>query len=150
MRGMRTSLAHADEAVAALAGRAGADGRATAVAHGDRERVAGPVQPQVGGRAGGMPAHVGQRLLDDPVGRQVERAVQGARLAVLLDGDGEAGRPGAVEQRGELAEPRLGRERPRVTVLAQHAEEPAHLPEGLAGGAADRGERPAPRLPAPS
>jgi hypothetical protein len=82
---------------------------------------------------------VGERLLDDPVGRQVDPGRQ--RLLGALDHqlDPEPGPPDLLDQRRHLGQAGLGGEAGGLVAVApQHPEQPAHLDQGLAPGGRDR------------
>ncbi len=82
-----------------------------------------------------------KRLLDDPVGAQVERRRQHRGLTVDEQIRAQARCARAGEQILDVREPRLRRERPRVPVGVEDAEQPAHLGERLAARALDRPQR---------
>ena len=84
---------------------------------------------------------VGQALLDDPVGGQVDRARERVRLAVDVQAHRQAGAADLVHQRVEVAEPRLGRELDLLALAPHRAEQPAHLGERRAAGLLDAFER---------
>ena len=137
----RRALAHADQAVAGVA--VAARGRAGAVV-GDLERdvalaeVDGDVRR--GARAGVL-ADVGQRLLHDAVGGEVDAGRERALPAADLDVDRDVG--GAALGH-ELVQPREARLRRRGRVLlvgAQDAEQPAHLADRLPAGGLDGQQR---------
>jgi hypothetical protein len=100
------------------------------------------VELDVHGRAGGVPAGVGQRLLNDPVGGELDpRAQRGHAAADDQPGAGPAGLPGLVDQLVELLEARLGLPaRLGAGVLAQQPQQPAHLVQSRPGGVADGGQ----------
>ena len=80
---------------------------------GDRqlERVGPVAERHRRVRAAGVLDDVGQRLLHDPVGGQVDALRQRPRLALDGQVDADAGGARALEQLVELAEPGLRRER---------------------------------------
>ena len=130
----RDALAHPHEPVAA--GRAVPVGRAAAVVeHLEVDRVGAVGDRDPGPRRARVLERVGERLLDDPVRRQVEARGKVGRLA--LDGqlDGQAGGAHGLGKVIEACEAGLRREQVAVVGLAHHPEHPVHL-----------GERAAPRL----
>ena len=90
------------------------------------------------GVAAGVLERVGQRLLHDAVGGEVDAGRQLARLAVDVQLDRQPGRAGALDQRAELVQRRLRRERGGLLAGVQHAEQVAHLAQRLAAGALDQ------------
>ena len=84
----------------------------------------------------GVLERVRQRLLHDPVGRQVDRGLERGAVAVDLEVDAQPCRLDALDELGQLRDAGLGRERRRI-VVAQHAEHPPHLDERLAAAALD-------------
>jgi hypothetical protein len=81
---------------------------------------------------------VGERLLHDPISRQVDAGCDRARLALDPQVDGH---PRLADLRGEvveIAQARLRCERELVVVAAQHAEQPSHLGHRRAAGVLDR------------
>ena len=91
------------------------------------------------GRAGVAQA-VGEGLLHEAVGRQVDGGRHGPRHTGHVELDVEAGRAYPFYQVGELRDPGLRRER-RVVPGLQHAEQPAHLRQCLLAHRADGVER---------
>jgi hypothetical protein len=90
---------------------------------------------------------VRERLLHDPVGREVEPGRQRRSHALDRQLDRQSGVANLLEQLGELLEPRLRRER-RVRVLLgpDHPEQAAELAQRLAARRLDRRQRrPRPR-----
>jgi hypothetical protein len=99
------------------------------------------VQLHIDRRARRVPPCVGQRLLDDAVGGQLDPGVEGGgRAAQDEPGAGRRGVPGHVDELVELSQAGLGLPdgRVRVGVFTQHAEQPPHLgqrgPRGVANG----------------
>jgi hypothetical protein len=94
---------------------------------------------QVNRRAGlpGVAAHVGERLLHDPVGSLVHLRRKRPSLAGDGHRHGEPSRPGAGDQAVQLAQTAA------VTVLlaAQHAERRAQFPYGVRACFLDRQQR---------
>jgi len=84
-----------------------------------------------------MLERVRQRLLDDPVGRQLDPDGELRRLALDAQLHRQAGRAQLTDQQRHVGEPRLGLER-IVRVAAQHAEQAPHLGQRAAAGALDR------------
>ena len=78
-----------------------------------------------------MADDVGQRLLGNAVGGEVERCGQHHRQALRNDADIQARGPGGGDQVRELAEPRRRPPRRSVAGLAQHVERGAQLPQRL-------------------
>ena len=73
-------------------------------------------------------AHVGERLLHDPVGGEVEAGGQLARLAALTSSATGTPAPRARStSASSCASPGCGRELVAVLLLAQHAEQPPHV-----------------------
>src|SRR5450756_2017821 len=95
------SLAHAHEA-AAFAGDAGGD-PAAAVDDLDRERVVLVTYSHRRARLAGVLERVGQRLLNDAVGGEIEAGRQRARLSHHRENHGQAALPHLRAQRLELA-----------------------------------------------
>ena len=149
----RGPLAHAEQAVPAGAA-VPAPARAV-VADAQPQRVVGvvaarrrrPRRARAGGRWSAPPGRSGRR--------RARRPGRARRPAPLHDQPGARRRrvPRLVEQLVSCVEARLGRARRRgvVGVLAQHAEQPAHLGQRRPRGVADRGAaaaRPRPACPA--
>ncbi len=116
--------------------------------HAQSDRKVGEVDP--GARARCVPQHVAERLLHDPVGRQLHAGRQWSARPAAARGDGQAGGPDVVHQRVEPVEGGLRGVRgglaplrcvQRVRVLgAQHAQHPAQLGERLQRVLPDAGE----------
>ena len=86
---------------------------------------------------------VGEGLLDDPVGGQVDPGRQRRLGALDHQLDPEPGPPDLLDQGPHVGQAGLGGEAGRlVAVAAQHPEQPAHLDQGLAAGGGDRLEGP--------
>jgi hypothetical protein len=94
-----------------------------------------------GARGTDVLERVGQRLLHDAVGAQVDARRQGDRLPHDLELDRQARLAHAGHQRFELSQRRLGRERELVVRAAQDAQQPAHVVDRVAPGGLDGGER---------
>ena len=115
-------FAHTDEPLACAPGVGHGDGR-TLVDDLDlettRKAAHGHVHP---GRARRVPQRVRQRLLRDPVHRELEPGVGRQRAAQPLGVDRQPGRPEALDELLEVHRARLGRERRAVLdKLAEHA-----------------------------
>ena len=111
------------------------------VADGELERGRRPREADGRRGAGRVLADVGERLLQDPVGGQVERGRQRSRIAVGPQLDRDAGRARVLDQRRQLRQPRLRAVLGSLVALAQDAEHAAHLAERLVRRAADRPQR---------
>ena len=77
-----------------------------------------------------MAADVGQRLLDDPVRREVEPCGKCPVAALDREVDLEARSASSVHELGERLQPWLRREIGLRLRLPEHADQPAHLREG--------------------
>jgi hypothetical protein len=91
-----------------------------------------------------VPERVGQRLLHDPVGRQVDPGRQRPRLTLHRHLDRQAGLAGRHGQGLEVGQARLGGEGGvgrLAVVVAQQPQQPAQLDQGLAAGRLDLAER---------
>jgi hypothetical protein len=88
-------------------------------------------------RGAGVLQRVGECLLDDAVGRQLHPGRDLALGSFYLQVDVEARTGQAGEQRGDLADRRLRREGRGFVVVAQDADEAAHLRERLTAGLLD-------------
>jgi hypothetical protein len=146
----RGALAHAEQAVPGLVRPRRAR---PVVADPEPQHVAGVAQLDVHGRAGSVPPGVGQGLLGDAVGGQFDARIQAGDRAGDDEPDQAArGGPRLVHQVAELDKSGLrmpggrhggleGRlEGGCLGVLAQHAEQAAHLGQPGPGGVADRGQ----------
>jgi hypothetical protein len=92
------------------------------------ELVLAPSQVHLGRRGAGVLERVGQRLLDDPVRREVDAGGHGPSLAEHAHLDRQPGRARAFDQGVELGQRRLRRKRARLALAAvQQAEQAAHL-----------------------
>jgi hypothetical protein len=80
---------------------------------------------------------VGQALLDDSIGREVDRPWERNALAVDVQLDGEACAADLLHQRVQAVEPGLRNELRFVPVAAHRSEETAHLDEGCTTRALD-------------
>jgi hypothetical protein len=127
--------------VAAVPFAAGA-GAAAVVDHLDLDPAGGVADRDPGGGRPGVPDHVGQRLLDDPVGRQVEPGRQLGRRPLDPDLDPHPG-PGHLGGQGlDLGQAgRRGQAADGPILLAEHAQQPPHLDQGLAAGRLHRDQR---------
>ncbi len=68
--------------------------------------------------AGGVPARVGQRFLDHPVGGELDGGRQRPGRRAEREQHLSPGRPGPVDERGQVGQARLGAQT-AVTVAAQ-------------------------------
>src|SRR5205823_8219100 len=125
----RDSLAHADQAVAAAYDRCLRTG--TVVDDFELERVPPVADVDTCPRLAGMLERVRQRLLDDPVRGELDPDRKLAAFSLDAELDGKAGLANLRDERRDVAEPRLRRER-LVGVAAQHSNEAAHLGERAA------------------
>jgi hypothetical protein len=89
--------------------------------------------------------HVGQRLLDHPVGGQADALGQRPRLALQRERHRPARRPGLLQQVPQLVKAGLRGQVGGLVVGPQYAEQPPHLGQRLSAGGRDRGQR----LPGP-
>ncbi len=103
-----------------------------------RERVA---QDDLRVRGAGVLEGVGQPLLHDAVGAQVDAG--GQRHPLALDGERDRQpRPlDLLDEDVDVLDARLGLELGAVVLAAQHAQQPARLDQRLAPGLLDRGQR---------
>jgi hypothetical protein len=84
-------------------------------------------------RGRGVFQHVRQRLLHDPVRRQIHARGQRSRLALDMQLGGQAGRARRPQKVVDVGQPRPGIERP-VGRSAQHTEDPLQLGQRLPAG----------------
>ena len=108
-----------------------------------RSSVSAVVELDVDRRSRRVATRVGQGLLDDAVRGELDAGSSGVTCPLHDEpGAGTSGAgAGVVDQVDHFGESRLGCARQeRVGVLAQHAEQPAHLAQRVARGLADRGE----------
>src|SRR4051794_13175782 len=121
------ALLHAEQAMAGVAGARA--GPWPAVGDLYLERVVRPGHPHIRGRAAGVLERVGEALLDEPEGGEVEPGRQLAPLARHAQLDRQAGLPRALDQLAQSAHARLGRTAGRLArlLVIEHAEQPAHL-----------------------
>ena len=129
------ALAHADEPVAAAAHAAGRAGPGPAVADLQLDVLAAVADVHLGRRGAGVLDGVGDRLLDDAVGGEVDarRAAGGARPRRSAP---PAGRRRARARRARRGRRASGAGAPARSV--QHAEQAPQLGERLAAGAVDQ------------
>ena len=132
------ALAHADQPVPAAARRSAA---AAVVGHLDLERRRPVGDAHRRRRAAGVLEGVGERLLDDAVHRQLERARQRPRLALDRQVDRQLALRRLRDQLRQLREVGLRRQRVVLALAAQEAEQPVQLDDGLPAGRLDRAER---------
>ncbi len=91
-----------------------------------------------GGRRAGVPDGIGQRLLDDPIGGQVDGGRQRAGCPGHGEGRLKAGPASAGDEYLQLGSAWRGLGRVGVVGLPQHVEDDAQLPEPLLAGCLDR------------
>ena len=89
------------------------------------------------GGAGGVLERVRQSLLSHAEHGQLDTIGELVRIAVEIHRHRDSRRVHPREQLVEAAEARLGLERLRLGLLAQHAEQPAHLDQRFAAGGRD-------------
>src|SRR6266566_4478575 len=121
-------LAHSGDAVP----RAGGGGTVAVVGDLQAYRVVGV--PHQDTARGGLSVldHVGQRLLDDPVGGQVDAGRHRALGAADLQLNPDPGVRGAGDELAHVGQAVCGRHFRARAVIAQDAEEPAHLAQRTA------------------
>src|SRR6266536_1944684 len=150
-----TAFAHSDDPTARL-GRTAVDStgrwprtpgvitrgiQATLVGHPDLQDVGSVVQRDRHPRRPDVADHVGDRLLQDPVGGVVHRARQRRRGRPHLEFDIEAG---LARHRRELVDLcQSGLRHPPVARVTKHSEDRPHLVQRLGAGLLDRQQRPA-------
>lgn len=140
-------LTHTDQAMAGAGGlqrRGGRGRRGVDDQYGQPCAVRGHGHRHPGPRPRGMPHHIGKRLLNDPVRRQIHRRFERHRLLRQRQLDRHTRPYGPLDQLRQHADPGL-RGLLRAAVLlgllaAQHPEQPAHLRQRLPGGRRDRPE----------
>ena len=88
-----------------------------------------------------MLEHVGERLLDDAVDRQLDAAGQRLRLADHLQAHRQSGVAVARDQLVQLGERRLRARLGAVLGRAQQREDPPQLGQALLAAGLDAGER---------
>ena len=102
-------------------------------------RIGRVLELDVHGCAGCVPANVRERLLEDPVRAEVDAGRQRRHGALERE---RHGRPGGAGRLHELVQAREARLRVArrlcLRVLAEDAEQPAHLRQRVARGLADR------------
>ena len=115
-------------------------GAGPVVGHGEREgaRLVADRHGRV--RRSRVLEGVGQRLLHDPVGREIDTRRQRQRLAGDRHVDLEPGGAHLLHQPRELVEARVRGQRQALAVAAQHPEQAPHLDHRLAGDDLDAGE----------
>ena len=142
----RDALAHADEPVArpgSSALRLPAPSSTTSIVRASGWRRIRTMRA----RGARVLEGVRQRLLDDAVDGEVDRRRQIVVIAVDAELDPDARGSHAGGERLELRDPGLRRERRRVVVVvAEHAQQPAHLDQRLAAAVLDLLERAARRV----
>src|SRR5439155_21880061 len=82
--------------------------------------------------------HVRQRLLDDPVGREVEAGRKRLRLTLHPQLRLDSGGTRLLKEPSEIGEPWLRRERGIAVALAQATEQPPHLDQRAPRSVLDR------------
>ena len=139
----RHALAHADEPVPAAVGRRVVP--PAVVGHLEAQLARAVLQAHRRARRAGVPEGVGQALLHDPVGGQVDAGRQRPGLPPDRDGHRQTGVAHVPDEVVEARETRLGGER-RVLVgaLAERPEHPPQLAERLPPRVLHGGDR-APR-----
>src|SRR6266536_908396 len=135
------ALAHAEQAMATRR-RAGHLGMAVAVIDDlDVEAVAGVADRDGGLRRTRVPHRVGERLLHDPVGGQVQPGRQRPGLALHHQRRRQAGLVGALDEGGQLRDGWLWRELVGCWAAPlEDADQPAHLAERLPAGGVDEAQ----------
>ena len=88
----------------------------------------------------GVLKHVGQTLLDDPVGRQVQPAGQDGQVAAGTHVDLHSRLTDLCNQVAEFSQARLGCQGQLAVALAEQAQQAAQLGHGLPPGLLDRFE----------
>jgi len=123
----RHPLAHSRETVAgAELGRLA--GRGTAVVGDLQLELVGPVaHGDLRANPAGVLARVGQRLLDDATGRQVDARRQRPRVALGHELDGQLATARLLDELRQAVRPGLRHERRDGALPAKHAERAAHL-----------------------
>src|SRR5829696_5131874 len=134
---------HPQDPLAAAGAVAVARPGAAVVGDLDHHLAVGVTDGHLGPAGPGVADHVGQRLLDDAVGGQVDGGRQPPRLPLERHRDLDPG-PGRLgDQRVQLGQPGgRGQRRPAAVAgpLAEHAQHGVQLAEGLVAGLADRGQ----------
>ena len=102
-------------------------------------RIRPVLEQDVHGCTGCMPAHVREGLLEDAIRAEVDAGRQRRRGALERERHGRPGGAGRLHQFVQAREARLRvARRLRLRVLAQDAEQPAHLRQRVARCLADR------------
>src|SRR5690349_24935480 len=136
------AFADADEPVPVASTEAVARrGTDAVVAYLGSQAVGSVAHGHVGVAGAGVLERVGQALLNDPVGRQVDRRRERERLAVDVQPDGQAGPADLVQQGAEGVEAGLGHQVDVVLVAAHGGQQTAHLGQRRAPGLLDAAER---------
>jgi hypothetical protein len=94
-----------------------------------------------GGCVAAVARHVGQRLLHDPVGSQVDARRERSRLPDDLGPHGQARGPGPGHEVVDVGEARGGSEGRPVVAVAEHVEHRAQLLQLLLARLLDGGQR---------
>nr|BFE88637.1 hypothetical protein GCM10020093_112380 [Planobispora longispora] len=106
--------------------------RPPVVADQDVQEARAPAQRDAGRAGPGVPQGVAQRLLDDPVGRQLQRGTDLGGLTVLDHVHPQALGADLGDQIGEVGQPGLGRPARRDAAVAEQPQHALQLGEGLA------------------
>jgi hypothetical protein len=114
------------------------DGPLTVVGDLDLDRSRPVADNDVHPRRTGVLDDVRERLLQDSVGRDIDAWREGCPLTFNLQLDGHAGIPQRLDQGVDLVETGPWRQRKPFALLAEDAEQPAHLRKGLPASAFDR------------
>ncbi|MDP9136066.1 MAG: hypothetical protein M3N56_14705 [Actinomycetota bacterium] len=122
----RRALAHPDESLAVVAG---VRRRRAAAVVGDLKFELGcaVADDDASARRAGVLERVGERLLDDPVGGQVDARSQRDGLALEPQLDRQPGAGHLLGENVEVAQARQRRHRDLVVGAAQHPEQAPHL-----------------------
>ncbi|MCT1804058.1 hypothetical protein M3B51_14880 [Kocuria carniphila] len=84
---------------------------------------------------------VGQRLLDDPIGRKVNPRREIPWRATHLEGDRKTIGPGIVHELFDRRQPRLRDAQGGLVLVPEHRDEPPHFSQRVGPGAANRLQR---------
>jgi hypothetical protein len=101
------------------------------------ERVLSVTDVDAGARLAGVLERVCQRLLDNPIRRELDPDRQLARIALDVELHRQAGLANLRNQGRQVGEPGLRRQR-IACAAAEHADESAHLGQGAAADPLDR------------
>ncbi|MCO5614894.1 hypothetical protein L7F22_069179 [Adiantum nelumboides] len=139
--GSRRPSAHARACRSARAVHRAGRRAGTVVVDGQVQRVVAEPQGDHRATGPGVPTRVGQRLLHDPVRRQVDPGRQRPRGPLGAAAHRQPRGAHLVEQRVEPVQAGGGRTRGLLVDPTQHAEGGAHLAQQVAAGPLDLGER---------